>query len=82
MSRLDIIGLARQAKAAGIDSPAQIIEEMEAMIADNMDYLNRPYRRSKPLRFNAVVEHRNRVLGAAIVLIKSLAAPLENNEEQ
>lgn len=77
---IDIIALARQAKAAGIDTPVDIIEELEAMIRDNKDYLERPYRRGKPLRFNAVVEHRTKALAAAIVLIESLAANGDNED--
>lgn len=67
----DIIALAAAAKALGYDSPGKVIAGLEWIIKDQIAYLNRPGRRGKPLRFNAEVEERNKILAMAVVLIES-----------
>jgi hypothetical protein len=69
---IDIIGLAAAAKALGYDTPSKVIAGLEYIIKDQTAYLNRPSRRGKPLKFNATVEERNKIIALAIVLLESL----------
>jgi len=69
---LNIIALAAEAQRLGYDTPGKVIAGLEYNIRRNIDYLNKPNRRGKSLKFHEEVEERNKILAMAIVLIESL----------
>ena len=69
---LDIIALARAAKAKGYDDPSRLAKYLEAVIRRNVDYL--AYRRNAGRRgaYNEVVAQDNEVLAMVVVWLESV----------
>ena len=72
-NEVDIIDLAKKAKAKGIDTPERVSQRILAIIARNHNYIER--RKAQGIRngYNDLVSEDNEALAMAVVLFDSLA---------
>lgn len=69
---VDIIALARAAKAKGYGDPQRLAERLQAIIERNADYLAYRARRGRTGAYNEVAREDNEMLAMAVVLLESV----------
>ena len=73
MANVDILALARAARARDISAAEQIVAGLEAHLRHNEDYLARRRRRGWQTDYDRQLSEDDQVIALAIVMLESLA---------